>query len=82
MFNFIRTATGRMGFEKAFSDALKLVRNGYEKEALAKFESLLQTHPTNVYLRHQTAILQSKLKKEIELPPIPSEKPAYLSKLK
>jgi hypothetical protein len=43
---------------------------GNTTKALGILEPLLKEHPTNVYIRHETAILQQKLNGKIDLPTI------------
>ncbi len=70
MFNFFKTVQQQLKIHNLVKQAANYKNHGEAEKALNILETLTQQHPTNVYLRHQTAVLQKELNKEINLPTI------------
>lgn len=70
MLNFFKTVQQQLKIQNLVKQASNYKQHGEPEKALNILETLTQQYPTNVYLRHETAMLQKELNKEINLPTI------------
>lgn len=78
MLGFFKNIKSHVDIHKLTKQAKIYMAKGDDQRALNIYENLVVKHPRNVYIRHETALLQEKLHHHINLPSVTSS-PSSLS---